>query len=139
MTQVSNIVDTLRYGGSVDSSLVNDLQGSSPISQPSIENWQMNFEGGTLSASCQITSEEPLIGAGLLAYSADGVTFYFGSYCSMSDAKNLTTDTVAYPSASTALFDPDKYGRTIMAVVYGEVLNADGTPVPFSKQQDFTV
>jgi hypothetical protein len=138
MNKIANIVETLRYGGSVDSSQLNDLAGASSA-QPSIEKWQMNFEGGTLSESCQITSEQPIIGAGLLAYSKDGVTFYFGTYCSMSDADNKSSDTMALPTASTALFNPDTNGRSVMAIVYGEVLGPDGKLIPFSQQQTFTV
>lgn len=138
MNKIANIVETLRYGGSVDSSQLNDLAQASSA-QPSIEKWQMNFEGGTLSESCQITSEQPIIGAGLLAYSKDGVTFYFGTYCSMSDADNKSSDTMALPTASTALFNPDTNGRSVMAIVYGEVLGPDGKLIPFSQQQTFTV
>jgi hypothetical protein len=139
MNKIANIVETLRYGGSVDSSALNDLTATTAAAQPSIENLQMNFTGGTLSGSCQITSEQPIIGAGLLAYSENGVTFYFGTYCSMSDGKNQTNDTVALPTASTALFNPDSNGRNVMGIVYGEVLGTGGRLIPFSQQQNFTV
>ena len=139
MNKIASIVETLRYGGSVDSSTLNDLTAATANAQPSIENWQMNFTGGTLSGSCQITSEQPIIGAGLLAYSEDGVTFYFGTYCSMSDGKNQTNDTVALPTASTALFNPDSNGHNVMGIVYGEVLGMDGRLIPFSQQKNFTV
>jgi hypothetical protein len=139
MNKIANIVETLRYGGSVAASEFDDLPIVNASAAPSIENWQMNFEGGTLSASCQITSDLPIIGAGLLAYSENGVTFYFGTYCSMTDAKNQTTDTVALPTASTALFNPDTNGRNIMGIVYGELLGTDGKLIPFNQQQNFTV
>lgn len=139
MSKIANIVETMRYGGSVDAAELSGLPTVAASAAPSIENWQMNFEGGTLSGSCQITSELPILGAGLIAYSQNGETYYFGTYCSMSDAKNQTTDTVAFPTASTALFNPDTNGRTIMAIVYGELVGADGKAVPFSQQQDFTV
>ena len=138
MSKVANIVETLRYGGAIDSSQLNDLATVS-LAQPSIEKWQMNFEGGTLSESCQITSAQPIIGAGLLAYSENGVTFYFGTYCSMSDADNKTNDTMALPTGSTALFNSDTNGRKVMGIVYGEVLGPDGKLIPFSQQQTFTV
>ncbi len=138
MDKIANIVETLRYRGSVDSAEFNDLPAVASVA-PAIENWQMNFEGGTLSGSCQINSDLPIIGAGLIAYSDDGTKYYFGTYCSMSDAKNQTTDTVALPTASTALFNPDSNGRTIMGIVYGELVGADGKPIPFSQQQNFTV
>jgi hypothetical protein len=138
MNKVANIVETLRYGGNVDSSQLNDLATVS-VAQPSIEKWQMNFEGGTLSESCEITSKQPIIGAGLLAYSADGVTFYFGTYCSMSDAEDKTNDTIALPTGSTSLFNPDTNGRNVMGIVYGEVLGPDGKLIPFSQQRTFTV
>ncbi|MDQ1636915.1 MAG: hypothetical protein QOF62_254 [Pyrinomonadaceae bacterium] len=139
MDKIANIVDTLRYRGSVDSSDFNDLPAVQASAAPAVENWQMNFEGGTLSGSCQINSDLPILGAGLIAYSEDGVKMYFGTYCSMSDAKNQTTDTVAFPTASTALFNPDADGRTIMSIVYGELIGADGKATPFSQQQKFTV
>lgn len=139
MDKIANIVDTLRYRGSVDSSEFNDLPAVHASAAPAIEDWQMNFEGGTLSGSCQITSDLPILGAGLIAYSEDGVTFYFGTYCSMSDAKNQTSDTLAFPTASTALFNPDTNGRKVMSIVYGELVGTDGKPVPFSQQQNFTV
>jgi hypothetical protein len=138
MSKIADIVETLRYGGSVDSSLVNNL-GAESSAQPSIEKWQMNFDGGTLSESCQITSAQPIIGAGLIAYSGDGLTFYFGTYCSMSDADNKGSDTVALPTASTSLFNPERNGHNVMAIVYGELLGADGKLIPFSQQKTFTV
>jgi hypothetical protein len=139
MSKIASIVETMRFGGSVELSAFNDLPAVQASSSPTIDNWQMNFEGGTLSGSCQITSDLPIIGAGLIAYSEDGTEYYFGSYCSMSDAKNQTTDSVAFPTASTALFNPDINGRTIMAIVYGELIGADGKPFPFSQQENFTV
>ena len=139
MSTIATIVETLRYGGGVDASALTDLPAVHPTAAPTIENWQMNFEGGTLSESCQISSDLPILGAGLLAFSQDGETYYFGSYCSMSDPKNQTTDIVAFPTASTALFNPDTNGRNIMAIVYGELVGADGKAVPFSQQQNFTV
>ena len=139
MNKITSIVETLRYGGTVAASEFNDLPAIHAKAAPSIENWQMNFEGGTLSASCQITSDLPITGAGLLAYSENGVTFYFGTYCSMTDAKNQTNDTVALPTASTALFNPDTNGRNVMGIVYGELVGTDGTLIPFSQQQNFTV
>jgi hypothetical protein len=139
MDKIANIVDTLRFRGSVDSSEFNDIPAVQASAAPAIEEWQMNFEGGTLSGSCQITSAQPIIGAGLIAYSEDGLKMYFGNYCSMSDAKNQTNDTVALPTASTALFDPDTNGRNIMSIVYGELVGPDGKPIPFSQQQNFTV
>ncbi|HKP45036.1 MAG TPA: hypothetical protein VJT50_00425 [Pyrinomonadaceae bacterium] len=138
MNHIANIVDTLRYGGSVDSVQLGGLAEASQAS-PSITNWQMNFDGGTLSGSCQINSNEPIIGAGLLALSADGKTFYLGSYCSMSDGSDNSSDTVALPTASCGLFNPDTNGRTIMSVVYGEVKGSDGKLVPFSQQQNFDI
>jgi hypothetical protein len=139
MSKIANIIETMSYGGSVDASELTDLPAVHPTAAPSIENWQMNFEGGTLSGSCQISSDLPILGAGLLAYSQNGETYYFGSYCSMSDAKNQTTDTVALPTGSTALFNPDTNGRNVMGIVFGEVVGADGKAVPFSQQQNFTV
>ena len=138
MNDIANIVETLRYGGSVDSSELSALANPSSA-QPTIKNWQMNFDEGTLSESCEINSEQPIVGAGLLAYSADGKTYYFGNYCSMSGADNKTTDTIALPTASTALFNPDTNGRDVMAMVYGELLGPDGKLIPFSQQKTFTV
>ncbi len=138
MAKVADVVETLRYGGSVDSSQVNNL-GAESSAQLSIDKWQMNFAGGTLSESCQMTSAQPIIGAGLLAYSEDGVTFYFGTYCSMSDANNKSSDTIALPTASTALFNPERNGHNVMAIVYGEPLGPDGKLIPFSQQKTFTV
>jgi hypothetical protein len=139
MSHIDNIVETIRSGGAVESSQV-ALLASAPVSaQPTIENWQMNFNENTLSESCQVTSAEPIIGAGLLAYSADGKTFYFGTYCSMYDSNNRSTDTVALPSASSALFNPEVNGHTVMGVVYGEILGENGKLVPFSQQKNFTV
>ena len=139
MSKIANIVETLRYGGSVDSSHVLEMDTPTATTAPTIANWQMNFEGGTLSASCEITSNQPIIGAGMLAYSADGKTYFFGNYCSMNDANDKTTDTTALPSASIGLFDPDTNGHEVMAIVYGEVIGADGKLVPFRQQQNFTV
>ena len=139
MSKIADIVETMRYGGSVDASELSGLAAVQASPKVSIENWQMNFAGGTLSGSCQINSALPILGAGLIAYSQNGETYYFGSYCSMSDASNQTTDTVALPTTSTSLFNPDTNGRNIMAIVYGELVGADGKPVAFSQQQDFTV
>lgn len=139
MSKIADIVETMQYGGSVDASELTGLAAVQASAKISIENWQMNFAGGTLSGSCQIKSELPILGAGLIAYSQNGETYYFGSYCSMSDASSQTTDTFAVPTASTSLFNPDTNGRTILAIVYGELVGADGKPVPFSQQQDFTV
>ncbi|HEX3281530.1 MAG TPA: hypothetical protein VHR36_09895, partial [Pyrinomonadaceae bacterium] len=122
MNKIASIVETLRFGGSVESSEFNDLPAVQASAGPTIENWQMNFAEGTLSGSCQISSELPIIGAGLIAYSGNGVEYYFGSYCSMSDGSNQTTDTIALPTASTALFNPETNGRNVMSIVYGELL-----------------
>ncbi len=139
MTQIAKIVETIRCGGAFDATAVEALVAAPNTAPPTIENWQMNFAQGTLSELCEITSQQPIIGAGMLAYSADGKTYYFGTYCSMSDAKSQTTDTIALVTASTALFNPEVNGRNIMAVVYGEVQGADGKPIPFSQQQNFSV
>lgn len=136
---IANIVETLRTGGAVDSSAVDNLPSAPANTQPTIENWQMNFNENTLSASCQVTSENPILGVGLLAYSANGQTFYFGTYCSMTNASNQAADSVAYPTASTSLFNPNVNGHTVMAIVYGEIQGANGKLIPFSQQKNFTV
>ena len=136
---IANIVETLRSGGAVDSSAVDKLATAPVNTQPTVDNWQMNFNENTLSASCQVTSQDPILGAGLLAYSADGTTFYFGTYCAMTNANNEAADSVANPTASTALFKPDVNGHTVMGIVYGEVQSANGKLVPFSQQKNFTV
>ena len=138
MSHIDNIVETIRSGGAVESSDVGRLASAPGVGQPTFENWQMNFNNNTLSASCDITSTDPIIGAGLLAYSADGRTYYFGTYCSMSDADDKSTDTIALVSASSALFDPKVNGHTVMGIVYGEILGAKGK-VPFSQQKNFAV
>ena len=137
MSQIDNIVETIRSGGAVESSDVHSLASAADGSQPTLENWQMNFHDNTLSASCDVTSDDPIIGAGLIAYSADGKTYYFGTYCSMENAQS-GSNTVALPSASTGLFNPDVNGHTVMGVVYGEILGAKGK-VPFSQQKNFNV
>ena len=139
MPPIEDIVETIRSGGAVESSHVHELAAAPGGSQPTIDNWQMNFNDNTLSESCEITSANPIIGAGLLAYSADGRTYYFGTYCSMSDSNNSSTDTVARPSASSALFNPKVNGNNLMGIVYGEVLGPDGKMIPFSQQKNFTV
>src|SRR5216684_1715194 len=118
---IANIVETLRSGGAVDSSAVDKLASAPANVQPTIENWQMNFNENTLSASCQVTSQNPILGVGLLAHSANGKTFYFGTYCAMTNANNQPADSVAYPTASTALFNPAVSGRNVMGTVYGEI------------------
>jgi hypothetical protein len=136
---IANIVDTLRTGGAVDFSAVDKL-ASDPVSEPpAINNWQMNFNQNTLSESCEVSSKKPLLGVGLLAYSADGATFYFGTYCSMTNATDQAADYVAYPTASTSLFNPDVNGHDVMAIVYGEVQGSDGKMTPFSLQKNFSV
>ena len=136
---IANIVETLRTGGAVDSSAVDKLPTAPVNTQPAIENWQVNFNENTLSASCQVTSQNPILGAGLLAYSANGQTFYFGTYCSMTNATNQPADSIAYPTASTSLFNPDVNGHTVMAIVYGEIQGENGKLIPFSQQKNFTV
>lgn len=138
MSHIENIVETIRTGGAVESSDMAELRAAPAGGQPTIENWQMNFNNNTLSASCDITSKDPIIGAGLLAYSADGRTYYFGTYCSMSDSNDKSDDTIALPSASSALFNPEVNGHTVMGIVYGEILGPKGK-VPFSQQKNFTV
>src|SRR3981189_1299979 len=117
---IANIVETLRTGGAVDFSAVDKLASAPVDAQPAIENWQMNFNQNTLSESCQVTSRNPILGVGLLAYSANGETFYFGTYCSMTN-ENQAANNVAYPTASTSLFDPNVNGHNVMAIVYGEI------------------
>ena len=136
---ISNIVETLRTGGAVDSSAVASLASDSVDEQPVIENWQMNFNDNTLSESCEVTSRNPILGAGLLAFSANGETFYFGTYCSMTNAGNQAADNVAYPTASTSLFNPQVNGRNVMGIVYGEIQGPKGKLIPFSQQKNFTV
>jgi hypothetical protein len=136
---IANIVETLRTGGAVDSSAVTKLAYDSVDAQPVIGNWQMNFNENTLSASCDVTSQNPILGAGLLAFSADGKTFYFGTYCAMTNASNQAADNVAYPTASTSLFNPDANGHDVMGIVYGEIQGPKGKLVPFSQQKNFTV
>ena|SRR5687767_10460811 len=138
MSHIDNIVETIRSGGAVESSDVDRLASAPGGGQPTLDNWQMNFNNNTLSGSCDVTSKDPIIGAGLIAYSADGRTYYFGTYCSMSDSNDKSTDTIALVSASSALFDPEVNGHTVMCIVYGEVLGANGK-VPFSQQKNFTV
>lgn len=139
MPNIENIVETIRSGGAVESSDVHLLAAAPGGTQPTIDNWQMNFNANTLSESCEITSENPIIGAGLLAYSADGRTYYFGTYCSMSDSNNRSTDTVARPTASSGLFNPEVNGHNLMGIVYGELLGPDGKMIYFSQQKNFTV
>ena len=136
---ISNIVETLRTGGAVDFSTIEKLSAAPPDSQPAVVDWQMNFNQNTLSESCQVTSKSPILGAGLLAYSADGETFYFGTYCSMTNEIDQAASNIAYPTASTSLFNPDVNGRTVMGVVYGEIQGPKGKPIPFSQQKNFTV
>ena len=139
MSHIANIVETLRSGGAVASSALDHLASAPATAQPSVENWQMNFNENTLSESCEVHSATPIIGAGLLAHSADGETFYFGTYCAMSNLNNQSSDVVAYPTASTALFNPKVNGRVVMGTVYGEIQGPDGKPIPFSQQTNFTV
>ena len=136
---IANIVETLRTGGAVDFSAVDKLASAPGNAQPTIENWQMNFNQNTLSESCQVTSRNPILGVGLLAYSANGETFYFGTYCSMTNATNQAAENVAYPTASTSLFDPNVNGHNVMAIVYGEIQGPNGKLIPFSQQKNFTV
>lgn len=136
---IANIVETLRTGGAVDFSAVNKLASDPVDTPPAIDNWQMNFNQNTLSESCEVTSKNPLLGVGLLAYSANGETFYFGTYCSMTNATDQSTDSVAYPTASTSLFNPDVNGHDVMAIVYGEIQGSNGKLIPFSQQKNFTV
>src|SRR2546421_9532646 len=136
---IANIVETLRSGGAVDSSAVDKLASAPANAQPTIENWQMNFNENTLSASCQVTSANPILGVGMLAFSANGQTYYFGTYCAMTNANNQAAENVANPTASTALFNPAVSGRTVMGIVYGEIQGPDGKLVPFSQQKNFTI
>ena len=136
---ISNIVETLRTGGEVDFPTVEKLASTPVDAPPGIENWQMNFNQNTLSASCQVTSKSPLLGVGLLAFSASGETFYFGTYCSMTNPTDQAADYVAYPTASTSLFNPDVSGHDVMGVVYGEIQGPNGKLIPFSQQKNFTV
>ena len=136
---IANIVETLRTGGAVDFSVVDKLASAPVDAQPTIENWQMNFNENTLSESCQVTSRNPILGVGLLAYSANGETFYFGTYCSMTNATNQAADNVAYPTASTSLFNPKVNGQNVMAIVFGEIQGPNGKLIPFSQQKNFTV
>ena len=136
---IANIVETLRTGGAVDFSAVDKLASAPVDAQPAIENWQMNFNQNTLSESCQVTSQNPILGVGLLAFSANGETFYFGTYCSMTNAANQAADNVAYPTASTSLFNPNVNGHNVMAIVYGEIQGPNEKLISFSQQKNFTV
>ena len=136
---IANIVETLRTGGAVDFSAVDKLAPAPGNAQPTIEKWQMNFNENTLSESCQVTSQNPLLGVGLLAYSANGKTFYFGTYCSMTNAANQAADNIACPTASTSLFNPNVNGHNVMAIVYGEIQGPNGKLISFSQQKNFTV
>ncbi len=136
---ISNIVETLRTGGAVDFSTIEKLPSAPDDAVPVVVDWQMNFNQNTLSESCQVTSRNPILGAGLLAYSADGETFYFGTYCAMTNEADQPGGNIAYPTASTSLFNPDVNGRTVMGIVYGEIQGPKGKPVPFSQQHNFTV
>lgn len=136
---IANIVETLRTGGAVDFSTVDQMASAPVNAQPTIENWQMNFNQNTLSESCQVTSQNPILGAGLLAFSGNGETFYFGTYCSMTNATNQAADNVAYPTASTSLFNPEVNGHKVMAIVFGEIQGPNGKLIPFSQQKNFTV
>ena len=136
---ISNIVETLRTGGAVDFSTVEKLASTPVNAPPAIKNWQMNFNQNTLSESCEVTSKNPLLGVGLLAFSPNGETFYFGTYCSMTNPTDQAADNVAYPTASTSLFNPDVNGHDVMAIVYGEIQGPNGKLVPFSQQKNFSV
>jgi len=136
---IANIVETLRTGGAVDFSEVDKLASAAVDRPPAIENWQMNFNQNTLSGSCEVTSKNHLLGVGLLAYSANGETFYFGTYCSMTNTTDQPADYTAYPTASTSLFNPDVNGHDVMAIVYGEIQGSNGKLIPFSQQKNFTV
>ena len=136
---ISNIVETLRTGGAVDFSTIESLPSAPDDLGPAVGDWQMNFNQNTLSESCQVTSRNPILGAGLLAYSADGRTFYFGTYCSMTNDGDQAAGNIARPTASTSLFNPDVNGRTVMGIVYGEIQGPKGKPVAFSQQKKFTV
>src|SRR5436189_3371632 len=91
---ISNIVETLRTGGAVDFSTVEELASTPVNAPPAIKNWQMNFNQNTLSESCEVTSKNPLLGVGLLAFSPNGETFYFGTYCSMTNPTDQAADNV---------------------------------------------
>jgi hypothetical protein len=135
--EIAHIVNAMN-NGELDADMVSELNvpQQSPVK---INDWKMNYTAPNLIESCEVVASAGVVlGVGLLAFSRDGKTLFFGSYASTSDvAAHGTTGSTAEPSNSTALFNPKTNGNNVQGVVYGEVQLPNGTLVPFRQSQMF--
>lgn len=151
MDNVSRIINALRTGGELDLTMFAEAPArlaaaayTTPVAETTddpvnVADWQMDYTSGRLNESCTVTPTAGLAieGVGLLAYSEDRLTLFFGSYNALSGTNNPGGS--AYPSNSTALFDPSVHGKSVWGVVFGQVVTPDGKLSSFLKESQFNL
>lgn len=111
-----SIMDLIK-AGEMNQELLSKTFAGASSGVVSIEDWGVCYSSATgqLSEYCTVVAtnpSNPITGAGMLAYSADGSSLYCAQYT------NNFTSTSLGTSVGTTLYNPQQ-GNTVQCIVYG--------------------